>query len=231
MAIRLVRFLVTFAFLTRFLLHQSILLPLRAGETTMKRAIIVCLTILSLVVFDSTAEAGRRRDRRAARKSGGAVYAGAYQRNSGGGGYSPVANVNYIEPQAAATTTVATSERDLTVADISVEDNVLCVTVKNIGLTATPETRLEIAITSPNTAEIAVQNVRVLPLLPNQAVKIRFAGVPAAGSEVEVLVDPDRTLTEISKENNAFRVRLVDTAIAEEPPMLTDETNLAQPGG
>jgi hypothetical protein len=197
----------------------------------MKRVLILGLAVLTLLVFDSSAEAGRRKERRAARKGGGGVYAGAYQRSFSGGGYYPVTNASYTEPHPTPTAVAATSERDLTVADIGIEDNVLCVTVKNIGLTATPETRLEVAIASPQAAEIEVQNVRVLPLLPSQAVKIRFATAPTAGSEVEALVDPDHSLAEISKENNAFRVRLVDTTVANEPPILTDEASMLYPGG
>lgn len=190
----------------------------------MKRILILGLAVLTLLAFDSSAEAGRRRERRAARKGGGGgVYAGAYQRNSGGGGAYSVANANYTESHAVPVPVVATSNVDLTVADIAVEDNVLCVTVRNVGQTASPETRLEVAISNPQAAAIEAQNVRVLPLVPNQSVKIRFAMLPSAGSQVDALVDPDHSLAEISKENNTFRVMLVDTTVANEPPTLTDD--------
>jgi hypothetical protein len=64
--------------------------------------------------------------------------------------------------------------------------------------------------------------VRVLPLLPNQAVKIRFAVLPSAGAQIEALVDPDHSLAESSRDNNTFKVMLVDPAMAHEPPALID---------
>jgi subtilase family serine protease len=189
----------------------------------MKRVLILGLAVLALLIFDSSAEAGRRKDRRAARKGGGGgIYAGAYQRNSGAGAY-PVAKAGYTEAHAAPAAVIATANVDLTVAGIAVEDNALCVTVKNVGHAASPETRLEVVVAKPQAAELEAQNVRVLPLLPNQAVKIRFAMSPSAGSQVEALVDPDHSLAELSKENNVLRVMLVDSTVANEPPILSDD--------
>lgn len=187
----------------------------------MKRVLILGLTVLTLLAFDSSAEAGRR-DRRAARKGGGGgVYSGAYQRNSSAAAY-PVAKASYAEPQVA-TTVVAISSIDLVVEDIVVENKTLCVTVRNVGEVASPATRLEVVIAKPQATELEAQNVRVLPLLPNQAVKIRFATAPSAGSQIDALVDPDRSLVELSKENNTLRAMLVDPTLASEPPTLTDD--------
>lgn len=186
----------------------------------MKRVLILGLALVTLMAFDSSAEAGRRRDRRTARKGGGGVYAGAYQRQTNH--VYPVAKASFTESQTALVAVGAASGMDLTVTNIAVEGSGLCVTVKNVGQTASPETRLEVAVTKAHAVEIDVQNVRILPLLPKQAVKIHFTTAPSADSQVEALVDPDRLLAETSKDNNSFRVVLIDTASADEPPLLTD---------
>lgn len=193
----------------------------------MKRALIVCLTILSLLVFDNTAEAGRRKDRRAARKGGGGgIYAGASQgRSSGGygGGYASksVAPVAYAEP-------VPAAAPDLTISEIATLGDTLIFTVTNVGAAPCPETKLNISLAKPQAAQWESENVRVLPLLPNQSVKIKIKSAPAGEIETEALVDPDQLIAESNEENNDLRVKLAGKELANTPPTLADEATWTQ---
>jgi hypothetical protein len=193
----------------------------------MKRALIVCLTILSLLVFDNTAEAGRRRDRRAARKGGGGVYAGAYQRRSsngyGGGGYASnsVAPVAYAEQ-------VPPAAPDLTITEIATLGDTLVFTVTNIGKAACPETRLNVSLATPNSTAWESENVRVLPLLPGQSVKIKIKSAPMGDIHTEAFVDPDQLIAESNEENNDLRIKLVEKELASAPPTLADEATWTQ---
>lgn len=193
----------------------------------MKRALIVCLTILSLLVFDNSAEAGRRKDRRAARKGGGGgVYAGAYQgRSSGGygGGYatSSVTPVAHAEP-------VPAAAPDLTISEIASLDDTLFFTVTNVGAAACPETRLNVSLATPKSAAWESENVRVLPLLPGQSVKIKIKSVPTGEIETAALVDPDQLITESNEENNDLHIKLAGKELASAPPTLADEANWTQ---
>jgi hypothetical protein len=192
----------------------------------MKRAIIVCLTILSLFVFDNTAEAGRRKDRRAARKGGGGgIYAGASQgRSSGGygGGYASksVAPVAYAEP-------IPAAAPDLTISEIATLGDTLVFTVTNVGNAACPETKLNVTLAKPQAA-FESENVRVLPLLPNQSVKIKIKSAPTGDIETAALVDPDQLIAESNEENNDLRVKLAGKDLVGTPPTLADEATWTQ---
>jgi hypothetical protein len=192
----------------------------------MKRALIVCLTILSLLVFDNTAEAGRRKDRRAARKGGGGgVYASAYQGRSsgGGGGYatSSVAPVAYAEP-------VPAASPDLTISEIATLGDTLVFTVTNVGAAPCPETKLNVSLATPQAAAWESENVRVLPLLPNQSVKIKIKSAPTGDIETAALVDPDQLIAESNEENNDLRIKLAGKQLAGAPPTLADEATWTQ---
>jgi hypothetical protein len=193
----------------------------------MKRALIVCLTILSLLVFDNTAEAGRRKDRRAARKGGGGggVYAGAYQGRSsgGGGGYASksVAPVAYAEP-------VPAAAPDLTISEIATLGDTLVFTVTNVGKAPCPETKLNVSLATPQSTAWESENVRILPLLPSQSVKIKIKSAPTGEIETEALVDPDQLIAESNEENNDLRVKLAGKDLASAPPTLADEATWTQ---
>ncbi len=188
----------------------------------MKRALIICLAIVTLLAVESSAEAGRRKDRKAAKKGGGGVYAGAYQRKSTSS--YPVVAASHYKP-------VITAAPDLTIAEIATVGNVLTFTVKNIGQTASPETRLEVALGEPQTNHLEAQNVRVLPLQPNQSVRIRINSAPVENIHAQALVDPDHLVAEANEQNNDLNVTLAKKSIASEPPTLAEEHNWSQTGG
>ncbi len=201
----------------------------------MKRALIICLAIMTLLAVESSAEAGRRKERRTARKGGGGVYAGAYQRRQSNSGYSSVTKASYAEPTVAVAPTPAPvpapapAAPDLTITEISCVGDVLALTIQNIGLVPSPETRLEVALAQPNSNLIESQNMRVLPLLPNQSVRIRMHAAPSTSIRAEALVDPDHLVAESNEENNGLRVTLGSEPIAAAPPILSDDVTWSQP--
>ena len=198
----------------------------------MKRALIICLAVLTFLTLDNSAEAGRRKERRAEKKGGGA-YAGAYQKrgSSSGSAYS-VAKTSYAQPTPAAAPvpTPAPAAPDLTITEIATIGEVLAFTVQNIGQVASPETRLEVALTKPQAALIESQNVRVLPLLPGQSVRIRLHSVPQADIHADALVDPDHLVAESNEENNDLRVTLATEKVTETPLTLADDSTWSQAG-
>jgi hypothetical protein len=199
----------------------------------MKRLLIICLAIVTLLAVGSSAEAGRRKDRRAAKKGGGGVYAGAYQRKSSSGygshaavAATPVTAASYAaptpaSPPAGAPTLAAAC--DLTITEIAAVGNALSFMVKNVGTAASPECRLEIIVAKPQAAELEAENVRVLPLEPNQSVRIRIAGVVPQNIKVQALVDPDRLVAEANEQNNELKVTLAAEPLAATPPTLVAE--------
>ena len=189
----------------------------------MKRALIICLAIVTLLAVESSAEAGRRKDRKAAKKGGGGVYSGAYQRKSSSN-YYPVVAASHQKP-------IITASPDLTISEIATVGNVLTFTVKNIGQTASPETRLEVALGEPQSNQLEAQNVRVLPLQPNQSVRIRINSAPVENIHTQALVDPDHLVAETNEQNNDLSVTLAKESIASEPPTLAEEHNWTQTGG
>ena len=213
----------------------------------MKRALIICLAVLTLLTLDNSAEAGRRKDRRAEKKGGGGIYSGAYSRgdSNSGSNYS-VAKASYATPAAAAVPTPAVAPvptsvptpapaaPDLTITEIAAIGDVLAFTVQNIGQVASPETRLEVALAQPTQAGppamIESQNVRVLPLLPGQSVRIRLHSVPQADIHADALVDPDHLVAESNEQNNDLRVTLATEKVAEVPPTLADDSTWSQAG-
>lgn len=186
----------------------------------MKRALIVCLALATLLVFDSSAEAGRRKERRAAKKGGGGIYSGAYQRRTSNSGYAyPVTKASYEQAP-----TAPEFAPDLTLTEISVEGDALCVTVKNVGHAPSPETRLEVALMELTSDSIEAQNVRVLPLQPNQSVRIRIRSIPVSNIAVSALVDPDYLVAEYNKNNNDLQLTRPDESQAGSWPTLADES-------
>jgi hypothetical protein len=188
----------------------------------MKRALIVCLAIVTLLAVENSAEAGRRKERRTAKKGGAAAAAYYRPRQTTAVAAAPVA-AGYAQP------TIAPAP-DLTITEIAVVGDALAFTVKNIGQAASPETRLDVTLTKPQAEEFESQNVRVLPLLPDQSVRIRINSVPAQSIRTIAFVDPDHLVAESNEQNNELRLTFAADIQVAQPPTLADENVWTQEG-
>jgi hypothetical protein len=193
-------------------------------EDFMKRSLLVGLSMIAVLAAAQPAQAGRAR--RAVRTTaivaaatGTAAVVAAAPRRTTVVAAAPVA-VAVIKP---APVVLAP---DLTITDIAAEGDVLCITVKNIGQIASPQTRMRIDLTQvAGGALVTRQFVRVLPLQVNQSVKIRLRSAPIAGVRALAFVDPKNELAELNERNNDLAVMFAAQAVEpviSEPAMLED---------
>ena len=99
---------------------------------------------------------------------------------------------------------------DLTVPELTVEEELYCAVVKNIGQAAAPESRLRLEFRrAEDQVLMATATVIVPPLAVNQSVRIRVRSVPLGAITATAVVDPDNRIAEISELNNDILRELV----------------------
>ena len=191
------------------------------------------LTFLAtLVVVTSLAEpvdAGRRRrrTRRVAAVAGVAAVAAARPRTVVAPAVVPapvvVRGAAVVAPPVVVPQTPVALLPDLTVTKISTEAEVHCITVKNVGQAASPETTMRIEFQrSLDGVIIASKEIRVAPLRVNQTVRFRLHLLPPGTSELIATVDPDNKVAEISEQNNDLFFQLAKPQPEVAPAPLED---------
>jgi hypothetical protein len=189
-------------------------------EVLMKRWGMMLGALAVTLLAAQPAEAGRR-VRRAARTTAivaaatgtAAVVAAAPRRTT------VVAAATPTVVAATAVRTVPGGAPDLTIVEVVNVDDVLCVTVANIGTAASPRTRLQVNLARPSVGPITTYEAVVPALAINQAVRIRIRSAPIAGTDADFTVDPRDEVAELDERNNA-------KAIAFEAPTSVEAATL-----
>ncbi len=175
------------------------------------------LCLVSLVAVTSLAEpveAGRRGRRRAA-VAVGIVAATARP--------AAVVTPRVVAAPAVVRPAYVVLTPDLTVTEISVEGDLHCISVKNIGQVASPETQLQIDfLRLEDGVFLATEKVRVMPLQVNQSLRFRLHALPGGHVEVVAEVDPNHRVAEINEQNNELRLGIAPEPPAAEPVALRD---------
>jgi len=193
----------------------------------MKTFALSCLA--TLVVVTSLAEpveAGRRRRRRVAIAAGVAAVATSRPR------VVAVAAGTVVAAPAVARTTYVVLTPDLTITDISTEGGLQCVTVKNIGQAASPETLLRIDFRrATDRFLVATKKIRVVPLQVNQSIRFRLHALPGGPVHAIAEVDPYHQVAETNEQNNDLTIKIASPPPAIEPALLDDVDIWVAPKG
>jgi hypothetical protein len=189
---------------------------------------IVCVALVAVMVSANQAQAGRRA-RRAVRTTaivaaatGGAAVVAARPRRSAV--VVAAAPVPVVVAAVAPVAVAAPAAPDLTVIDVSAELDVLCITVRNIGTAASPETRLQLDLAQiSDGAFFGGALCRVPPLAVGQRVRIRVRSAPFLGMQATAFVDPAQQVAELDELNNDLAASFVAPEPVAEPPVLDAE--------
>jgi hypothetical protein len=183
----------------------------------MRMLALACLA--TLVVGTSLAdpvEAGRRRRRVA-------IAAGVVAATTGRPTVVAVAAPRVVAAPIVTPTTYLALTPDLTITEMTTEGDLQCVTVKNIGRTASPETLLQIDFRRVTDRHlVATKKIRVSPLLVNQAIRFRLHALPHGPVQAIATVDPDRQVRETNERNNDLIIEIAGQTPTIEPAPLDD---------
>jgi hypothetical protein len=190
---------------------------------------IVCVALVAVMASANQAHAGRRARRAvrttaivAAATGGAAVVAARPRRSAVVVAAAPVPVV--VAAAAPVAVAVPAALPDLTVINVAAELDVLCITVRNIGTAASPETRLQLDLAQlSDDASLGGALCRVPPLAVGQSVRIRLRSAPFLGMQATAFVDPAQQVAELDELNNDLAASFVAPEPVAEPPVLEAE--------